>query len=99
MGRLDKLKKKSAARTEAMDEAQNRITAQTIVKRVNDVEPERLDLNMIVANPDNELYRTDAMDVDSDIRVMETMLRRDTASAADDFGLGGAAVQRQSEEE
>ena len=62
MGRLDKLKKKSAARTEAMDEAQNRITAQTIVKRVNDVEPERLDLNMIVANPDNELYRTDDTD-------------------------------------
>ena len=47
----------------------------------------------------DELYRTDAMDVDSDIRVMETMLRRDTASAADDFGLGGAAVQSQSEEE
>ena len=47
----------------------------------------------------DELYRTDAMDVNSDIRVMETMLRRDTASAADDFGLGGAAVQRQSEEE
>ena len=40
-----------------------------------------------------------ARDVDSDVRVMETMLRRDTASAADDFGLGGAAVQRQSEEE
>ena len=47
----------------------------------------------------DELYRTDAMDVDSDIRVMETMLRRDTASAADDFGLGGAAVQRRPEEE
>lgn len=47
----------------------------------------------------DELYRTDAMDVDSDIRVMETMLRRDTASAADDFGLGAAAVQRQPEEE
>ena len=47
----------------------------------------------------DELYRTDAMDVNSDIRVMETMLRRDTASAADDFGLGGAAVQHQSEEE
>ena len=47
----------------------------------------------------DELYRTDAMDVNSDIRVMETMLRRDTASAADDFGLGGAAVQRQPEEE
>ena len=34
------------------------------------------------------------MDIDSDIRVMETMLRRDTATAADDFGLdGGTAVQ------
>jgi len=43
----------------------------------------------------DELYRTDAMDIDSDIRVMETMLRRDTASVADDFGLnGGSAVQR-----
>lgn len=42
----------------------------------------------------DELYRTDAMDIDSDIRVMETMLRRDTASVADDFGLGGAAVQQ-----
>lgn len=47
----------------------------------------------------DELYRTDAMDIDSDIRVMETMLRRDTASVADDFGLGGAAAQRQAEEE
>ena len=47
----------------------------------------------------DELYRTDAMDIDSDIRVMETMLRRDTSSAADDFGLGGTAAQRQSEEE
>ncbi len=35
------------------------------------------------------LYQADAMDVDSDIRVMETMLRRDTASAEKDFGLGG----------
>lgn len=41
----------------------------------------------------DELYRETAMDIDSDIRVMETMLRRDTASVADDFGLGGAAVQ------
>ena len=46
----------------------------------------------------DELYRTDAMDIDSDIRVMETMLRRDTASVADDFGLGGGtAVQQQRE--
>ncbi len=44
----------------------------------------------------DQLYQNDAMDVDSDIRVMETMLRRDGASVADDFGLnGGTAVQRQ----
>lgn len=43
----------------------------------------------------DELYKADAMDVDSDIRVMETMLRRDTASAEEDFGLGGTAVQRE----
>ncbi len=41
----------------------------------------------------DELYRETAMDIDSDIRVMETMLRRDTASVEEDFGLGGAAVQ------
>ena len=36
---------------------------------------------------------------DSDIRVMENMLRRDTASVEDDFGLGGAAVQHAPDEE
>ena len=41
----------------------------------------------------DELYKTEAMDVDSDIRVMEHMLRRDTGSAEEDFGLGGGAVQ------
>ena len=46
----------------------------------------------------DELYKSDAMDVDSDIRVMETMLRRDTATTADDFGLGSTAVQREPEE-
>lgn len=45
----------------------------------------------------DRLYQADAMDVDSDIRVMETMLRRDTASASEDFGLGGAAVQTREE--
>ena len=34
----------------------------------------------------DELYRTDALDIDSDIRVMETMLRRDHARVEDDFG-------------
>ena len=73
MGRLDKLKKKSAARTEAMDEAQNRITAQSIVKRVNDVEPERLDLAMIVTNPDNELYRTE--DTEEEVKKLADNIR------------------------
>ena len=34
----------------------------------------------------DSLYKTDVMDVESDIRVMESMLRRDGASAARDFG-------------
>ena len=45
----------------------------------------------------DELYKADALDVDSDIRVMETMLERDTASVERDFGLGGAAAQREEE--
>lgn len=45
----------------------------------------------------DELYRTNAMDIDSDIRVMETMLRRDGAYVENDFGLGGSAVQTQKE--
>jgi hypothetical protein len=45
----------------------------------------------------DELYKADALDVDSDIRVMETMLRRDTATVAQDFDLdsGGSAVQQE----
>lgn len=46
----------------------------------------------------DELYRTDAMDIDSDIRVMETMLRRHTASVADDFGLNGSSAVQQRDE-
>ncbi len=38
-----------------------------------------------------ELYTTETMDVDSDIRVMETMLNRDTASVEKDFGLEGTS--------
>ena len=41
----------------------------------------------------DELYKADALDVDSDIRVMETMLERDTASVEKDFGLGGMAAE------
>jgi len=44
----------------------------------------------------DELYKADAMDVDADIRVMETMLRRDTATVAEDFDMG-AAVQQMEE--
>ena len=43
------------------------------------------------------LYQADAMSVDQDIRVMEAMLRRDTASAAKDFDLGGMAAQKMEE--
>lgn len=42
------------------------------------------------------LYQADAMDVDSDIRVMETMLHRDTASVERDFGLGGSSAAQSS---
>ena len=58
-------------------------------------------MDSIVAGSEHqldELYRSDAMDIDSDIRVMETMLRRDTASVADDFGLGGGTAVQQQEE-
>lgn len=42
----------------------------------------------------DELYRSEAMDVDADIRVMESMLERDLSSVERDFGLsGGAATQ------
>ena len=46
----------------------------------------------------DELYKADAMDVDSDIRVMETMLERDTASVEKDFGLGEFAAEQKLEE-
>ena len=43
----------------------------------------------------DQLYQSDAMDVDSDIRVMEQMLRRDSGSVAEDFGLGTAVQQEE----
>ena len=46
----------------------------------------------------DRLYQSEAMDIDSDIRVMETMLRRDRGTVEDDFGLGGGtAVQPEDE--
>lgn len=47
----------------------------------------------------DDLYRSEAMDIDSDIRVMESMLRRDISSVAEDFGLGGTAVQQEPDDE
>ena len=47
----------------------------------------------------DELYQADAMDVDSDIRVMETMLRRDNSSVEEDFGLGGGTAVQDWEQE
>ena len=38
----------------------------------------------------DQLYSADAMDVVSDIKVMEAMLNRDTASVAKDFGYDQA---------
>ena len=46
----------------------------------------------------DELYKADVLDVDSDIRVMEHMLRRDTGSAEEDFGLGGGSALQEEEE-
>ncbi len=46
----------------------------------------------------DDLYRSEAMDIDADIRVMETMLNRDLSSVERDFGLdGGTAVQTKPE--
>jgi DNA-binding Lrp family transcriptional regulator len=47
-------------------------------------------MDLIVAGFEHQLdqlYSTDAMDVASDIKVMEAMLKRDTASVARDFGF------------
>jgi len=46
----------------------------------------------------DELYKADAMDVDSDIRVMESMLHRDTATVERDFGLGSQREDSPEEE-
>ena len=42
----------------------------------------------------DQLYSSDAMDVASDIKVMEAMLKRDTASAAKDFGYAEKPMVR-----
>jgi len=43
----------------------------------------------------DELYKADAMDVATDIKVMESMLQRDTGSAAKDFGYEQYQQQQQ----
>jgi len=45
----------------------------------------------------DQLYSADAMDVVSDIKVMETMLNRDTASAAKDFGYKKQVTKKDSQ--
>lgn len=45
-----------------------------------------------------QLYSSDAMDVVSDIKVMETMLGRETASAAKDFGYDQVQEEREMQE-
>lgn len=47
----------------------------------------------------DQLYSSDAMDVVSDIKVMETMLGRETASAAKDFGYDQAREAQDRQEE
>lgn len=43
----------------------------------------------------DELYRSEAMDVDADIRVMENMLERDLGSVERDFGISGVAAAQE----
>ena len=78
---------------EAGIEGENLSRAQERIEETMDALIEGFDKQL------DDLYRNEAMDIDSDIRVMENMLRRDTASVEDDFGLGGAAVQRAPDEE
>ena len=78
---------------EAGIEGENLSRAQEHIEETMDALIKGLDKQL------DDLYRNEAMDIDSDIRVMENMLRRDTASVEDDFGLGGAAVQRAPDEE
>ncbi|MDE7221338.1 MAG: 5-bromo-4-chloroindolyl phosphate hydrolysis family protein, partial [Oscillospiraceae bacterium] len=54
-------------------------------------------MDLIVAGFEHQLdqlYSSDAMDVASDIKVMEAMLKRDTASVAKDFGYPGSPKTR-----
>ena len=78
---------------EAVIEGENLSRAQEHIEETMDALIKGFDKQL------DDLYRNEAMDIDSDIRVMENMLRRDTASVEDDFGLGGAAVQRAPDEE
>lgn len=70
-------------------EGENLRQAKSRIESIMDTLVEQFDRQL------DELYRSEAMDVDSDIRVMENMLARDLGSVEKDFGLGGtAAVQR-----
>lgn len=79
---------------EAGIEGENLRQAKTRIESIMDTLLENFEKQL------DELYRSEAMDVDADIRVMESMLDRDLSSVERDFGLGGnsaVATQRQEE--
>ena len=47
----------------------------------------------------DELYRTDAVSIETEIDVLTKMINRETATAKQEFGLGGQAVQQQKKAE
>ena len=89
----EELRGKTREFKERLKEGENLSRAQERIEETMDALIKGFDKQL------DDLYRNEAMDIDSDIRVMENMLRRDTASVEDDFGLGGAAVQRAPDEE
>ena len=45
----------------------------------------------------DELYKTDAVSIETEVDVLTKMINRETATARQEFGLGGQAVQQQKE--
>ena len=43
----------------------------------------------------DELYKTDAVSIETEVDVLTKMINRETATAKQEFGLGGQAVQQQ----
>ena len=46
----------------------------------------------------DELYRTDAVSIETEVDVLTKMINRETTTAKQEFGLGGQAVQQQKKE-